>query len=97
MNMTENLSKSCRDRGLGTDDLLKYDVVPSSMLFDGDMFMNKHEKSQLIRDLEDKLKPDDYIPIITSLSRLFFIDIMTAVRRGPLTIVLHISLFCFQS
>ena len=58
--MTEKSIEIARDRGLGTDDLLKYDVVPSSMLFDGDMLMSKPEKSQLIRNLEDKLEPDEY-------------------------------------
>ena len=48
------------DRGLGTKDLLKYDAVPSPMLFDNDQLMMKPEKSQLIRELADKLKLDDY-------------------------------------
>ena len=58
MNMTEKSIEIARD--FGTDDLLKYDGVPSPMLFDGGRLMNKPEKSQLIRELEDKLKPDDY-------------------------------------
>ena len=43
------------DRGLRTIDLLKYDVLPSPMLFDDDQLMTKPEKSKLISELEDKL------------------------------------------
>ena len=57
--MTEKLIDIARDGGIGTDGLLKYDVVSSPMLFDGDRLMNKPGKSKLIRDLEAKLKPDD--------------------------------------
>ena len=39
-----------RDRGLTTDDLLKYDIVPSPLLFDDDGMMTKPTKSSLIRD-----------------------------------------------
>ena len=55
MNVAEKSIEIVLDRDLGTKDLLKYDVVPSPMLFDNDQLMMKPEKSQLIRELEDKL------------------------------------------
>ena len=70
-------------RGLGTEDLLKYDVVPSPMLFDDDQLMTKPEKSQLICELEDKLKSDDY-SYRRKPESAFIIDVMAAVRRLPL-------------
>ena len=60
MNLAEKSIEIVLDRGLGTKDLLKYDVVPSPMLFDNDQLKMKPEKSQFIRELEDKLKSDDY-------------------------------------
>ena len=82
--MTEKSIEIARDRGPGTDDLLKYDVVPSSMLFDGDMLMSKPEKSQLIRNLEDKLEPDQY-SYHHQPESAFLVDVMAAVRRVPLS------------
>ena len=55
MNVAEKSIEIAHDRGLGTDDLLKYDAVPSPMLFDDDQLMTKPEKSQLIREVEGKL------------------------------------------
>ena len=90
MNMTEKSIEIARDRGLGTDDLLKYDVVPSPMLFDGGRLMNKPEKSRLIRELEDKLKPDDY-SYHHQPESAFLVDVMAVVRRVPLTGLTHFS------
>ena len=91
MNMTEKSIEIARDRGLGTDDLLKYDVVPSPMLFDGGRLMNKPEKSQLIRELEDKLKPDDY-SYHHQPESAFLVDVMAVVRRVPLTVSIAFSM-----
>ena len=82
--MTEKSIEIARDRCLNTEALLKYDVLPSPMLFDDDGFMTKPEKSQLIRELEDKLKSDDY-SYRHKPESAFLIDIMAAVRRVPLT------------
>ena len=90
MNMTEKSVEIARNRGLGTDDLLKYDVVPSSMLFDGDMLMNKPEKSKLIRNLEDKLEPDEY-SYHHQPESAFLVDVMAAVHRVPLSGLTHFS------
>ena len=83
MNVAEKTIEIACDRGLGTEDLLKYDVVPSPMLFDDDQLMTKPEKSQLIRELEDKLKSDDY-SYRRKPESAFIIDVMAAVRRLPL-------------
>ena len=83
MNVAEKSIEIAHDRGLGTEDLLKYDVVPSPMLFDDDQLMTKPEKSQLIRELEDKLKSDDYSYRHKPESACI-IDVMAAVRRLPL-------------
>ena len=90
MNMTEKSIEIARDRGLGTDDLLKYDVVPSSLLFDGDMLMSKPEKSQLICNLEDKLEPDEY-SYHHQPESAFLVDVMAAIRRVPLSGLTHFS------
>ena len=82
--MAEKSIEIARDRGLGTEDLLKYDVVPSPMLFDDDGLMTKPEKSQLIRELEDKLKSEDY-SYHHKPESAFLIDVMAAVRKVPLT------------
>ena len=60
MNITDKSIEVARDRGLSTDDLLAYDVVPSPMLFSDDGLMTKLEKSHLVRELEEQLKPDEY-------------------------------------
>ena len=59
------LKNSLKQHVIGLDsevleDLLKYYVVPSPMQFDDDQLMTKPENSQLICELEDKLKLDDY-------------------------------------
>ena len=84
MNVAEKSIEIAHDRGLGTEDLLKYDVVPSPMLFDDDQLMTKPGKSQLIRELEDKLKSDDYSYRHKPESACI-IDVMAAVCRLPLS------------
>ena len=83
MNVAEKSIEIAHDRGLGTEHLLKYDVVPSPMLFDDDQLMTKPEKSQLIPEQEDKLKSDDY-SYRHKPESAFIIDVMAAVRRLPL-------------
>ena len=93
MNVAEKSTEIVLDRGLGTKDLLKYDVVPSSMLFDNDQLMMKPEKSQLIRELEDKLKSDDY-SYHRKPESAFVIDVVVADYPS---LDLQISLICCQS
>ena len=84
MNITEKSIEVARDQGLSTDDLLAYDLVPSPMLFSDDGLMTKPEKSQLVRELEEQLKPDKYSYHHKAASA-FLIDVMAAVRRVPLS------------
>ena len=58
-NIIERTIEIARDRGLSTNDLLKYDLAPSPLLFDDDGSMTKPTKSFLIRELETCLKPED--------------------------------------
>ncbi|KAG1714106.1 hypothetical protein GQR58_001752 [Nymphon striatum] len=90
MNMAEKSIEIARDRGLATEDLLKYDVLPSHMLFDDHGLMTKPEKSQLIRELEDKLVSDDY-SYHHKPESAFIIDVMATVRRVPLIGRTHFS------
>ena len=83
MNMTDKSVEVARDRGLATDDLLKYDLVPSPLLFGEDGLMTKLEKSQLVRELEEALKPEDY-SYKHKADSAFLIDVMAAIRRVPL-------------
>jgi hypothetical protein len=84
MNMTEKSIEVARDRGIGTDVLLGYDVVPSPLLFNDDGLMTKPEKSQLVRDLEETLKPEEYCYRHKDASA-FLIDVMAAIRRVPVS------------
>ena len=84
MTVTDISIEIARDRGLGTKDLLKYDVVPCPMQSDGDQLMTKPENSQLICELEDKLKLDDY-SYSHKQEFAFTIDAMVEVLRLPLS------------
>ena len=53
-------------------------------LFGDDGLMTKPEKSQLVRELEEQLKPDEYSYHHKAASALL-IDVMAAVRRVPLS------------
>ena len=48
MNMTEKSIESAQGRGMGTEDFLEYDAVPSTMIFSDGVLMTKSEKCQLI-------------------------------------------------
>ena len=54
------------------------------MLFGDNGLMTKSEKSQLVRELEEELKPDEYRSQHKAASA-FLIDVMAAVRRVPLS------------
>ena len=84
MNITDKSIEVTRDRGLSTDDRLAYDVVPSPTLFSDDGLMTKPEKSQLVRELEEQVKPDEYSYHHKAASA-FLIDVMAAVSRVPLS------------
>ena len=90
MNMTEKSIKTARGRGLTTEDLIKYDVVPSHMMFSDDGLMTKPEKSQLIRELENCLTSNDYV-YQHKLESAFLIDVMATVRRVPVSRISHFN------
>ena len=52
MNIAEKTIEIARDHGINTEDILKYDVIPSLLLFAEDGMMAIQQKSQLIKDLE---------------------------------------------
>ena len=80
MNIAERNIEIARERGLKTENLLKYDVVPSPLLFDDEGIMTKPTKSQLVQELEIHLKPEDY-SYRHSNNAAFIIDVMASVRR----------------
>ena len=86
MNMTDKSIEVARDRGLGTDDVLTYDILPSPLLFGDDELMTKQEKWQLVPILEKTLKPDDYC-YKHKADSAFLIDVMAAIRRVPLSVL----------
>ena len=77
-----------RERGSSTDDLLKYDVVHSPLLYDNG-FMTKPNKSQLVIELENNLSSQDY-SYSNQLNSATIIDVMANIRRLP---VKHVSTF----
>ena len=84
MNVTEKSIETARDRGLGTKHLQKNNVVPSPMLFDDYQLMTKPDKCQLIHELEDKLKLDDY-SYNHKQESAFIMDVVAEVCRLPLS------------
>ena len=58
--------------------------MPSPMQFDDDQLMTKPENSQLIGELEDKLKLDDY-SYSHKQESAFVIDAMAAALKLPLS------------
>ena len=83
LNINEKSIKIARDRGLLTKDILMYDVVHSTMLFDDEGFIAKPEKSELIRVLEEKMESGDY-SYHQQPGSAFLIDVMATVCRTPL-------------
>ena len=84
MNIAERNIEIARERGLKTEDLLQYDVVPSPVLFDNEGMMTKPAKSLLIKELEANLKPEDYNYNHRNNSA-FVLDVMANVRKVNLS------------
>ena len=78
--LKNSLKQHVIDWGLGIEDLLKYDVVPTPMQFDDYLLMTKPEKSLLICKLKDKLKLDDY-SYSHKQESAFIIDGMAAILK----------------
>ena len=84
LNIADKNIEIARDRGVTTETLLLYDVVPSPLLFDEEGLMTKPDKSQLLKELETSLKPDDY-GYKHQRNSNFIIDVMANVRKVRLT------------
>lgn len=80
MIIMEKTVEIARDRGFTTEDLLKYDVASSPLLFNTDGSMTKPSKSDLLKELEANLKPDDY-RYAHQKNSSFIIDVMANVRK----------------
>jgi len=83
VNITDKSIDIARHRLITTSELLKYDVVPSPMIFDADGYMTHPEKSLLIRELELVLTDAD-MHYRHRDNSAFIIDVMALVRRLPL-------------
>ena len=81
MNIAEK--KIARECGLETENLLKYDVVPSH-LFDDEGIMTKPTKASFVQELEVHLIPEDY-SYRHSNNTAFIIDVMASVRRANIS------------
>ena len=64
INIVEKTFEIARDRGLTTEDLLRFDVAPSPLLFTEDSMMTPPNKSNQLKELEVYLNPVDYCYII---------------------------------
>lgn len=84
MNIAERNIEIARERGLTTDDLLKYDVVPSPVLFDDAGMMTKPAKSKLLMELETHLKPEE-LTYSHRKDASFVVDIMATIRKVNVT------------
>ena len=84
MNIAEKTIDIARDRGLTTEDLLKFDVSPSPLLFSEDGMMTSTDKSQLLRELETNLTTGDY-NYAHQRNSSFIIDVMSVVRKLRVT------------
>ena len=80
VNITEKAIAVARDRGMSTDELLTYDIVPSPVLFTGEGFITKPDKSHLITELETFLNPTDYKYSHTEKFG-FVVDVMANVHK----------------
>ena len=83
MDIAERNIDIAREPGLRTEDL-KYDVVPSPVLFDDAGMMTKPTKSLLIKELETNLKPEDYNYKHRNNSAFIF-DVMANIRKTNLS------------
>ena len=72
-----------RVRGYDMDELLKYDLIDSSYLFDNERLMKRPVKSMLIQEVEKYLSPEDYVsPSHWHQSKTtFLVDVMACIRR----------------
>ena len=87
-----------RARGRNMEELLQYDVSPTSYLFDQEGLMTKLQKSTLIQDLEANLTSDDErVPTKDSdLQTAFIADVMENIRKVKTNDIQTFGEFCEQ-
>ena len=80
------------------EELLQYDVSPTSYLFDQEGLMTKLQKSTLIQDLEANLTSDDErVPTKDSdLQTAFIADVMENIRKVKTNDIQTFGEFCEQ-
>jgi hypothetical protein len=81
INIAEKTIEIARDRGLTTEDLLRYDVAPSPILFNDNGLMTKTVKSHLLQELETFLNSED-LDYALQKNSAFVIDVMANLRKG---------------
>ena len=83
-NINKRTIAIARNRGLTTEQLLEYDIVPSLVLFGPTTgLIVKASKSELLSELETYLKPNDYT--YQSAAAAFVVDVMANIRELRLT------------
>ena len=80
--ITEKSLDIARERGLTNDDLLNYDITPSTHIIDADGLLTKPNKCQLVTVLEKLLTKEEKEYKHESGSG-FVLDIMNIVRKIP--------------
>ena len=72
-----------RVRGYDLEKLLKFDLIPSSYLFEKDQLMTKPVKRTLVQELEKELSADDYVsPTNWEVCQsTFLVDVMANFRK----------------
>ena len=72
-----------RERKYDSKELLKYDLIPSTYLFDSEGLMNKPQKSSLGIELEKTLSAADYIKPEhwKDMPTVYLIDVMQQLRK----------------
>ena len=87
-----------RARVRNMEELLQYDVSPTSYLFDQEGLMTKPQKSTLIQDLEANLTSDDErVPTKDSdLQTAFIADVMANIRKIKTNDIQTFGEFCEQ-
>ena len=80
INIVEKTFEIARDRGLTTEDLLRFDIAPSPLIFTEDSMMTHPNKSNLLKELEVYLNPEDYC-YKHKVNASFVIDVMANLRK----------------
>ena len=85
-----------RVRNYNIQELIKYDLVPSSYLFTEEGLRTKPAKSSLVQELEKSLQPSDYsIPADWSdYSTAYLVDVMAYFRKIKTKVLMAFGDLC---